>query len=114
MAPPTTSRRSWSAWQRRTVEGVVALLAFGIWGTLAYKGGFRLLARASGVELGGTWAIDMLSLVIGVSGSIAGASALWALVMRVAGRTPKSLVGAPDDSPEDSPQRARTDEHASV
>lgn len=114
MATPTTKRRSWSAWQRRTLEVVVSLLAFGVWGVLAYRGGYRLYARAAGVELGGTWAIDVLSLVIGVSGVIAGVSALWAVYMRLRGHTPKSLVGAPDDSPEDRPQRARTDKPAKV
>jgi len=37
-----------------------------------------------------------------------------ALHRSIVGRTPKSLVGAPDDSPEDYPQRARTDEHVSA
>ena len=114
MATSATSSRSWSAWQRRILEGVVALLAFAIWGKLAYIGAFRLLARANDVHVNGPWVLDVLSLLIGVSGSIAGVSALWALVMRLAGRTPKSLVGAPDDSPEDYPQRSRTEEQHAV
>ena len=111
MATPTTAGRSWANWQRRTLEGLVALAAFAIWGILAYKGGFRLLARIEGVPVGGSWVLDLLSLFIGVAGSIAGISAMWAVVMRVLGRTPSSLVGAPDDTPEDYPQRARTGEH---
>jgi hypothetical protein len=80
---------------------LVSLLAFAVWGLLAYKGFFRLLARSQGVLMGGNWVLDVLSLVVGVSGSIAGVSALWALVMRATGRTPASLVGAPDDGPDD-------------
>jgi hypothetical protein len=91
-------------WKRRTIEVLVSLLAFAIWGTLAYKGFFRLLARFEGVDVSGHWLIDALSLVVGVSGSIAGVSALWALAMRALGRTPTSLVGAPDDDEDDRPK----------
>lgn len=94
-------------WKRRTIEVLVSLLAFAVWGKLAYIGIFRLLARFEGVPVSGHWLLDALSLVVGVSGSIAGASALWALSMRALGRTPKSLVGAPDDGPDDLPPAAR-------
>lgn len=104
-----TEERGLAAWQRRTLEALVAVAAFAVWGTLAYKGGFRLLARAEGISLGHHWMLDVLSLVIGVSGSIAGVSALWAIAMRALGRTPGSLVGAPDDSPADTAYR--TAEH---
>jgi hypothetical protein len=107
IAKPATVPRVHANWRRRTIELVVALLAFGVWGVLAYKGGFRLLARYNGVPLGGSWVLDVLSLLIGVSGSIAGISAVWALILRAAGRTPRSIVGEPDDSPEDLPQRDR-------
>jgi hypothetical protein len=100
-------RRSWATWQRRTIEVVVALLAFAIWGRLAYVGGYRLLVRFEGVQLGGSWFLDLLSLFIGVSGSIAGVAAVWAVAMRLLGKTPKSIVGAPDDTAEDYPQRKR-------
>jgi hypothetical protein len=93
-------------WQRRTVEAFVAVAAFAVWGILAYKGLFRLLARAEGmVVLSGHWSLDVVSLVVGVSGSIAGVSALWAIGMRALGRTPSSLVGAPDDGPVDAAYR---------
>jgi hypothetical protein len=111
MATPAKTRAR-SNWQRRLLEAVVALLAFAIWGKLAYIGGFRLLARINGVAIGGSPVLDVLSLFIGVSGSIAGVAAVWALGMRIMGRTPQSLVGAPDDSPEDYPQHDRTDERA--
>ena len=91
--------------RRRLLEAAVSILAFGVWGTLAYKGGLRLLARFEGLPVSGAWWIDAASLVIGLSGSIAGVSALYAVGMRIAGRTPHSLVGAPDDSPEDLPRR---------
>jgi hypothetical protein len=91
-------------WKRRTIEVLVSLLAFAVWGTLAYKGFFRLLYRYEGVDVGGHWLLDAASLLVGVSGSIAGASALWALAMRALGRTPSSLVGAPDDDPADRPK----------
>jgi len=107
IAKPVTVPRAHVNWRRRTIEIVVALLAFAVWGTLAYKGGFRLLARYDGVALGGSWVLDVLSLLIGVSGSIAGISALWALALRATGRTPRSFIGEPDDSPEDMPQRDR-------
>lgn len=90
-------------WKRRTIEVLVSLLAFAVWGKLAYSGFFRLLYRYEGVEVGGHWLLDAASLLVGVSGSIAGASALWALAMRALGRTPSSLVGAPDDDPDDRP-----------
>lgn len=92
-------QRGLAVWQRRTLEALVAVLSFAVWGTLAYKGLFRLLARAEGMDVGGHWLLDGLSLLIGVSGSIAGVSALWAITMRSLGRTPMSLVGAPDDAP---------------
>lgn len=92
-------------WQRRTLEALVAVAAFAVWGKLAYVGIFRLLARAEGVPVSGHWVLDGLSLVIGVSGSIAGVSALWAIAMRALGRTPMSLVGAPDDGPIDAAYR---------
>ena len=105
-SPSSISRTMPSAtWQRRTVEVLVSLLAFAVWGTLAYKGFFRLFARYQQVDIGGHWLLDALSLGVGVAGSIAGASALWALAMRMTGRTPTSLVGAPDDGPEDMPRR---------
>jgi hypothetical protein len=94
-------------WKRRTIEVMVSLLAFAVWGILAYKGFFRLLARFEGMDVSGHWLLDALSLLVGVSGSIAGASALWALAMRALGRTPSSLVGAPDDDPADRPKRPR-------
>jgi hypothetical protein len=87
--------------RRRLLEVAVAVLAFGVWGTLAYIGGVRLLARLQDVPLRGSVIWDIASLLIGLSGSIAGISALYAVGMRLAGRTPRSLVGAPDDSPED-------------
>jgi hypothetical protein len=111
MATPRATRRSWATWQRRTIEAVVALLAFAIWGRLAYVGGYRLLARIEGVHLGGSVLLDLLSLFIGVTGSIAGIAAVWALGMRVLGKTPTSIVGAPDDTEEDYPQRQRSGEH---
>jgi hypothetical protein len=107
IAKPVTVPRAQANWRRRAIELAVALLAFAVWGTLAYKGGFRLLARYEGVDLGGSWVLDVLSFLIGVSGSIAGISALWALALRATGRTPRSFIGEPDDSPEDMPQRDR-------
>jgi len=101
VGPPTDPSRM----RRRLLEAAVAILAFGVWGTLAYKGGMRLLARFEGVPLSGSVWVDAASLLIGLSGSIAGISALYAVGMRIAGRTPHSLVGAPDDSPEDLPRR---------
>ena len=100
-------RLPWAKWQRRTIEGVVALLALAVWGKLAYIGGYRLLARFEGLPIGGWWAFDALTLFIGVSGSIAGIGALWALGMQALGRTPASVVGAPDDDPADRPHRRR-------
>jgi hypothetical protein len=94
-------------WKRRTIEVLVSLLAFAVWGKLAYIGFFRLLARYEEVPISGHWLLDALSLLVGVSGSIAGASALWVLTMRALGRTPKSLVGAPDDGPDDMPTAPR-------
>ena len=88
-------------WQRRTIELMVSLLALAVWGILAYKGFFRLLARLEGMSIGGHWTLDALSLIVGVSGGIAGISAIWAIGMRALGRTPASLVGAPDDGPGD-------------
>jgi hypothetical protein len=90
-------------WKRRTIEVMVSLLAFAVWGKLAYSGFFRLLARYQEIEVSGHWMLDAMSLFVGVAGSIAGASALWALAMRALGRTPSSLVGAPDDDPADRP-----------
>jgi hypothetical protein len=96
-------RLTLARWQRRTIEAVVAVSAFAVWSVLAYKGLFRLLARADGVVvLSGHWLLDVASLIVGVSGSIAGISALWAIGMRALGRTPSSLVGAPDDGPADA------------
>ena len=109
-----SKRRTWTTWQRRTIEVVVALLAFAIWGQLAYRGGYRILARVSGVEIGGSIIVDALSLFIGVAGSIAGIAAVWTLAMRVTGRTPSSIFGKPDDSPEDYPSRARAGEQARI
>ena len=101
--PPTDHSRT----RRRLLEAAVAVLAFGVWGKLAYIGGMRLLARMEDVPLRGPLILDIASLVIGLSGSIAGISALYAVVMRLTGRTPSSLVGAPDDSPEDRPRPLR-------
>lgn len=98
-------REGFAHWQRRTLEAVVAIAAFAVWGMLAYTGGFRLLARAEGIALSSHWLLDVLSLLIGVSGSIAGASALWAIAMRALGRTPTALLGAPDDGPIDAAYR---------
>jgi hypothetical protein len=56
------------------------------------------------MPISGAWWIDAASLVIGLSGSIAGVSALYAVGMRIAGKTPRTFVGAPDDSPEDLPR----------
>ncbi len=106
MATPATTH-SLSNWQRRTVETVVSLLAFAIWGQLAYIGGVRLFWRMNGGELGGSIWFDLASFVIGVSGSVAGVAAVWALGMRLIGKMPSSIVGAPDDSPEDYPQARR-------
>ena len=106
------AQQGWARWQRRLIEALVALLAFAVWGKLAYIGAFRLLARAEGLSIGGHWVLDAASLFIGVSGSIAGVSAMWALGMRIAGKTPKSLVGAPDDAPEDYPTFMRTAEQS--
>ena len=98
----TDRRLKLARWQRRTIEVLVAGAAFAVWSTLAYKGLFRLLARAEGVVvLSGHWLLDVVSLVVGVSGSIAGVSALWAIAMRATGRTPSSLLGTPDDEPAD-------------
>jgi hypothetical protein len=107
-AEPVTAKREkgLAAWQRRLLEALVSVLAFAVWGMLAYSGGFRLLARAEGISLSSSWLIDVLSLIIGVSGSIAGVSALWAIGMRALGRTPGSLVGAPDDGPADTAYRS--------
>ena len=102
---PSFPRPTVTPWQRRAIEGGVSVLAFAVWGKLAYIGGYRLLARFEGVPLGGHVILDILSLLIGVSGSIAGVSALWALGMRVAGRTPSSLFGAPDDNAVDAAYR---------
>jgi hypothetical protein len=99
---PSLPRPAIAPWQRRAVEIGVSVLAFAVWGVLAYKGGYRLLARFQGVPLGGHVIIDAASLLIGVSGSIAGVSALWAVVMRATGRTPSSLIGAPDDNAVDA------------
>jgi hypothetical protein len=98
------SERGWAVWQRRLIEALVALLAFAVWGKLAYVGGVRLFARANDMPIGGHWVLDAASLFIGVSGSIAGVMAMWALAMRVFGRMPASMVGAPDDAP--APRRA--------
>lgn len=86
----------------------MSVLAFAVWGKLAYIGGYRLLARMAGVPLGGHVLLDLISLLIGVSGSIAGVSALWALGMRAFGRTPSSLIGAPDDNAVDIAYRDGT------
>lgn len=99
-------------WQRRIIELMVSLLALAVWGILAYKGIFRLFARVEGIAIGGHWFFDALSLIVGVSGCIAGASAIWAIGMRAFGRTPASLVGAPDDGPGDQPPR--TGEHPTL
>ena len=105
---PSLPRPTVAPWQRRAVEAGVSVLAFAVWGKLAYIGGFRLLARMAGVPLGGHVLLDLMSLLIGVSGSIAGVSALWALGMRAAGRTPSSLIGAPDDNAVDTAYREGT------
>ena len=105
---PSFPRPTVAPWQRRAVEAGVSVLAFAVWGKLAYIGGYRLLARMAGVPLGGHVILDVMSLVIGVSGSIAGVSALWALGMRALGRTPSSLIGAPDDNAVDAAYRDGT------
>ena len=99
-------RRSLAKWQRRAIEGVVAALSFAVWGKLAYTGAVRLLARMEGMPVSGSLLLDLMGLGIGVAGSLAGISALWALGMRALGRTPRSLVGAPDDGPGDTAYRA--------
>lgn len=106
-APATRAARpdGLAHWQRRTLEALVAVAAFAVWGKLAYIGGVRLLARAEDIAISGHWLLDALSLVVGVSGSIAGVSAMWAIAMRALGRTPMSLVGAPDDDPVDAAYR---------
>jgi len=105
-AAVTGRHPSLARWQRRTVEALVAVAAFAVWGKLAYSGLFRLLARAEGVVvLSGHWLLDVASLIVGVSGSIAGITALWAIGMRMFGRTPSSLVGAPDDNATDAAYR---------
>jgi hypothetical protein len=55
--------------RRRLLEAAVAVLAFGVWGTLAYKGGLRLLARLEGLPISGAWWIDAASLIIGSRGA---------------------------------------------
>ena len=105
---PSLPRPTVAPWQRRAVEAGVSVLAFAVWGKLAYIGGYRLLARLAGVSLGGHVVLDVLSLLVGVSGSIAGVSALWAMAMRAAGRTPSSLIGAPDDNAIDAAYRDGT------
>jgi hypothetical protein len=95
-------RRSLAKWQRRAIEALVSVLAFTVWGKLAYVGGLRLLARVEGLPVSGSLVLDLMSLTIGVAGSLAGVSALTAIVLRAAGRTPSSLVGAPDDEPADT------------
>ncbi|GJG86706.1 hypothetical protein tb265_18870 [Gemmatimonadetes bacterium T265] len=105
---PIIRRPTVAPWQRRAVETGVSILAFAVWGKLAYIGGYRLLARLAGVPLGGHVILDLMSLLIGVSGSIAGVSALWALAMRAAGRTPSSLIGDPDDNAVDAAYRDGT------
>lgn len=104
-AAASAQREGLAHWQRRTLETLVAVAAFAVWGTLAYSGGVRLLARAEGLAVSGHWMRDVLSLVIGVSGSIAGISALWAIAMRALGRTPTALLGTPDDGPIDAAYR---------
>ncbi len=110
LANPVSSlpRPTVRPWQRRAVEAGVSVLAFAVWGKLAYIGGYRLLARMEGLPLGGHVLLDVMSLLIGVSGSIAGVSALWALAMRATGRTPSSLIGAPDDNAIDAAYRDGT------
>lgn len=105
---PSLPRPTVAPWQRRVIEAVVSVLAFAVWGKLAYIGGYRLLARLAGAPLGGHVLLDLMSLGIGVSGSIAGISALWALGMRALGRTPSSLFGAPDDNAIDAAYRDGT------
>jgi len=110
VAAPRSERAAevrWPAWQRRFLEALVAVASFAVWGKLGYIGFFRLFARWEGLGVRGPVVLDWLSLVIGVAGSIAGISALWAVVMRTIGRTPSSLFGAPDDSPEDWPSARR-------
>ena len=104
--PVAREQRGLAAWQRRTIETLVAVLAFAVWGKLAYVGGIRLLARMEGLPISGHWLLDAMSLLIGVSGSIAGVSAMWLIAMRIIGRTPMSLVGAPDDGPVDTAYRS--------
>ena len=103
--PPNEPPKDPSRTRRRFLEAAVSVLAFGVWGTLAYKGGLRLLARMEGLPVSGAWWIDAISLIIGLSGSIAGVSALYAVGMRMAGKTPHTFVGKTDDSPEDLPRR---------
>lgn len=100
-------RRSLAKWQRRAIEALVSVLAFGVWGLLAYKGGMRLLARLQGLEVSGSLLLDLMSLGIGVAGSMAGISALAAIFMRAVGRTPGVLLGAPDDAPDDTLYRVK-------
>jgi hypothetical protein len=104
--------RGWATWQRRLIEVMVSVLAFAVWGKLAYVGGYRLWARAQDWAIGGHVMLDIASLFIGVAGSIAGVMALWAIGMRAIGRTPKSMIGTPDDTPEDYPTYMRSDEHS--
>jgi hypothetical protein len=105
--PARSASARLSPWQRRVLEGLVALASFAVWGKLAYIGTFRLLARWEGLGVRGPVLLDLLSLVIGIAGSIAGVMALWAVGLRLLGRTPSSLIGAPDDSPEDWPSASR-------
>ena len=110
VAAPRRVRRTevrLAAWQRRFLEALVAVASFAVWGKLAYIGFFRLLARWEGLGVRGPVLLDWVSLFIGVAGSIAGISALWAVAMRTLGRTPSSLIGMPDDSPEDWPSARR-------
>ena len=106
------AERGWATWQRRLIEVLVSLLAFAVWGKLAYVGAFRLWARTQEWAIGGHAILDIASLFIGVAGSVAGVMALWAIGMRAMGRTPTSMIGAPDDTPEDYPSYTRGDEHA--
>jgi len=98
-------RRSLAKWQRRAIEVLVSVLAFAVWGRLGYVGGLRLLARLEGMPVSGSLLLDLMSFGIGVAGSLAGISALAAIVLRAVGRTPGVLLGAPDDGPVDTAYR---------
>lgn len=72
---------------------LTAALALAVFGKLAYIGAFRLHARAAGVIVGGHWALDAASAVIGAVASLAALLALRAVVRRLRGARPGPPAG---------------------